>query len=430
MFKKIIALSLSVAMLTAASGCDFKAVSNQISNKLSVDSKATAYPVTVGKEEIYSQPEKILVLDDNVADVLITCGYTDKIVGCSTDCTQAELADVQKYGSDINPRTDITANADADIIFASPDISYEDYKDLKKGDALVLRMASATSVDNLDILYSNICTIMSGNIEGDKLGEAYAKAVIDNLEKNKSDTIVKGCYIYSIDKAIAVTNDMYENDILSYAGVQNIATEMDMHGKLPFSKITAVDKQQGFAFYIFCEKGLKQQILQSDVFKNTNVVNKNRVIEIPSEYISRQGKYSASGVAYIANAIKENGNRQGESLAENYGIEIFDGISYTLDEEDSNVFAIQQRLKDLGYITIAPTGYFGQSTADAVKSFQINNELNRRDGVADKETIEKLFSTAAFSNVNTGIISSQNTSNTIPEATEAPTEASTFTTVE
>ncbi len=430
MLKKIVALSLSISILATVSGCSFADVSSQISEKISVNNKTTAYPVTVGKEEVSSQPQKILVLDDNIADVLIACGYTDKIVGCSTDCTQKELADVQKYGSDINPRTDITETANADIIFASPDISYEDYKELKKGDALVLRMAPATSVDNLDILYSNICTIMSGNLDGNKLGEAYSKTVINNLEQNANDTIVKGCYIYSMDEAISVTTDMYENDILGYAGVQNIATELDTNGKLPFSKITAVDKQQGFAFYIFCEKGLKQQILQSDTFKNTNVVNKNRVIEIPSEYISRQGNYSASGIAYIAKAIKDNSNRKGESLAENYGIEIFEGISYTLDEEDSYVFAIQQRLKDLGYISIAPTGYFGQSTADAVKNFQINNELNRRDGVADKETIEKLFSTAAFSNVNTSIISSQSTANSTPTATEAPTESATFATLQ
>ncbi|MEE0264624.1 MAG: peptidoglycan-binding protein [Acutalibacteraceae bacterium] len=430
MFKKFIALSLAVAMLTGASGCDFTAVSDQISDKISINNKATAYPVIAGREKILKQPQRILVLDDNVADILLTCGYADKIVGCSTDCTQKELANVQKYGSDINPRTDITAKANADIIFASPDISYEDYKALKKSNALVLRMAPATSIDNLDILFTNICKIMSGNIEGEQKGKAYADAVINLLEHNKSEKIVKGCYIYSVDKALSVTLDMYENDILRYAGVQNIASEMDTRGKLPFTKITAADKQQGFAFYIFCEKGMKQEILQSDTFKNSNTVNKNRVIEIPSEYLTRQGKDSAAGVAYITKAIHDNNNRKGESVAESYGIEIFDGISYTLDEEDSNVFAIQQRLKDLGYATIAPTGYFGQSTADAVKSFQINNELNRRDGVADKDTIEKLFSTAAFSNINPGITPSQNTANTTPEATEAPTELATFTTVE
>lgn len=427
MLKKIISISLSVAMLVAVSGCDISSVSSQISDKVSVNSKETAYPVTVGTEKIHSKPERVLVLDDNVADILIACGYTDRIVGCSTDCTQTELADVEKYGSDINPRTDIISNAKADIIFASPDVSYEDYTKMKESGTLVLRMAQADSVDSLDILYSNICTIMSGNIEGDQLGTNCAKVITDSMKNSSNENIVKGCYLFDIDGKSAVTTDMYENDILKYAGVQNIATDMDFNGILPISKIQASDKQQGFAFYILCEVGMKEKILQSDDFKNSNVVNKNRVIEIPSEYLTRQGNSSVEGINYIAKAIEDNSNRTGENLAGNYGIEIFDGMSYTLDEEDSNVLAIQQRLKDLGYLSIEPTGYFGESTVDAVKTFQINNELNRRDGVADKETIERLFSTTAFSAVTASTTSETATEATSDNATTA-TEAPTFTT--
>ena len=404
-------------MLTAVSGCDISDVTSQISDTVSINEEKSAYPVTVGTDTINSKPERVLVLDDNVADILIACGYTDRIVGCSTDCTQAELAEVEKYGSDINPRTDIISNANADIIFASPDISYEDYTKIKESGAVILRIAQANSVDSLDILYSNICTIMSGNIEGDTLGADFAKTVKDSMEKSSNETVVKGCYLFDIDGKSAVTTDMYENDILNYAGVQNIATDMDFNGILPISKIVAADKQQGFAFYILCEEGMKDKILQSEEFKNSSVVSKNRVIEIPGEYLSRQGNSAVDGINYISKAIQDNSNRTGESLAENYGIEIFDGISYTLDEEDNNVLAIQRRLKDLGYLSIEPTGYFGESTADAIKAFQINNELNRRDGVADKETIEKLFLTTAFSAVTTSTTSS-----------EAPTEATTDTT--
>ncbi|MEE1077133.1 MAG: peptidoglycan-binding protein [Acutalibacteraceae bacterium] len=423
MFKKIISFSLSIAMLTVISGCDISSVSNQISEKISIGNKTTDYPVQVGRDKINSKPKKVLVLDDNVADILIACGYTDKIVGCSTDCTQAELTQVKKYGSDINPRTDIISQANADIIFASPDVSHQDYKDMKESGTVVLRIAPANSIESLDTLYSNICTIMSGNLEGDRLGTEYAQTITDNIEKANSNTVVKGCYIYDVDTEKAVTNDMFENDILKYAGVQNIATDLDVAGALPVSKILASDKQQGFAFYILCEKGMKDKILQSNTFKNANVVNKNRVIEIPSEYLSRQGNSAVGGISYISKAIQDNKNRTGKSLTEDYGIEIFDGMSYTLDEENSYVLAIQQRLKDLGYLYIEPTGFFGQSTADAVKAFQINNELNRRDGVADKETIERLFSTLAFSAIVTTTISdtAEATTEASTTATEAPT---------
>lgn len=422
MLKKIIALSISVVMLSAMAGCDVSSISVE-NIKASITEEQTEYPVQIGHDIVNEQPRKIVVLDDNTADILIACGYTDNIIGRSSDCTQTELKDVKEYGSDKNPRTDLVNKLDADVIFASSDIAYSDYESMKSDDKVVLRMAQATSIDNLETLYSNVCRVMSGNISGKNIGTEKAKAITDSLEKAENkNSVIKGCYLFTTDGRSAVTTDMYENEILQLAGIQNIATDEDKNGILPVNKIISADKQEGFPFYILCEKGMKNKILSDDNFKNTNVVNKNRVIEIPSEYISRQGNTAIEGVAYIANEIKKQSVATGKSLASDYGIELFEGISYTLDEEDSYVLAIQQRLDDLGYLPIEPTGYFGESTAEAVKEFQVNNELNRRDGVADKETLERLFSTSAFSRA-TPIKSETPTATT---ATEAPTEAGTF----
>ena len=422
MLKKIISLSLSVVMLSAMAGCDISSISVE-SIKASITEEETEYPVQIGHDIVEKQPKNIVVLDDNVADILIACGYTDSIVGRSSDCTQEALKDVKEYGSDKNPRIDLVNKLDADIIFASSDVAYSDYESMRSDNTVVLRMAQATSVDNLETLYSNVCRVMSGNISGKNIGTEKAKVVIDSLEKAENkNSVIKGCYLFTTDGRSAVTLDMYENEILQLAGIQNIATDDDKNGVLAVNKILATDKQEGFPFYILCEKGLKNKILSDDNFKNTNVVNKNRVIEIPSQYITRQGNTAVEGVKYIANQIQNQSVDTGESLVADYGIELFEGISYTLDEEDSYVLAIQQRLDDLGYLPIDPTGYFGESTAEAVKEFQVNNELNRRDGVADEETLERLFSTSAFSRA-TPIKDEKSTATT---ATEAPTEVGTF----
>lgn len=422
MLKKIISLSLSVVMLSAMAGCDISSISVE-SIKASITEEETEYPVQIGHDIVEKQPKNIVVLDDNVADILIACGYTDSIVGRSSDCTQEALKDVKEYGSDKNPRIDLVNKLDADIIFASSDVAYSDYESMRSDNTVVLRMAQATSVDNLETLYSNVCRVMSGNISGKNIGTEKAKVVIDSLEKAENkNSVIKGCYLFTTDGRSAVTLDMYENEILQLAGIQNIATDDDKNGVLAVNKILATDKQEGFPFYILCEKGLKNKILSDDNFKNTNVVNKNRVIEIPSQYITRQGNTAVEGVKYIANQIQNQSVDTGESLVADYGIELFEGISYNLDEEDSYVLAIQQRLDDLGYLPIDPTGYFGESTAEAVKEFQVNNELNRRDGVADEETLERLFSTSAFSRA-TPIKDEKSTATT---ATEAPTEVGTF----
>ena len=421
MIKKILALSISATMVCTLAGCDISSSVTDI--KSTIQNEVTNFPVNTGYEIIEQAPEDIVVLDDNVADILIACGYTNKIVGKSSDCTQSELKDVKEYGSDKNPDTNAVNKLDADLIFASPDINYSDYKAMKNDNNIVLRIATTNSIENFDTLYSNICKIMSGNIDGTKLGEEKAKYIVSELKSSESNSVIKGCYLYNLDGQSAVTNEMYENEILSLAGVQNIATEYDRKGNLAISKILAADKQEGFPFYILCEKGLKSKILSDENFKGTSVINKNRIIEIPSEYLNRQGKSAIEGVKYIKNALKTQSVESGKDISKDYDITLFDGISYTLDEEDNYVLAIQKRLDDLGYLPIEPTGYFGDSTAQAVKDFQINNELNRRDGVADQETLERLFSTSAFSR-NTPVkdSSSENT------ATETPTEIATFST--
>lgn len=393
MLKKIIAFTISIISIASMTGCT--AVNDFVAE---VTGETSEFPVAVGHEVIISQPSKIIVLDDNIADILVNCGYTDKIIGKTEDCTQNELKDIKEYGSDKNPNTDAVNKLNADIIFASPDVSYSDYKKMKDDDTIVLRFTPATSTSSLKNLYSNVCKVMSGNISGDNVGKNKSEELLNNMKDiSNKNVVIKGCYLFDINGESAVTADMFANIILEDAGIQNIATENDKNGILPNERILAADKQDGFAFYILCDKELKNKILSNKEFESTNVVNKNRIIEVPSSYLTRQGNTAVEGIKYITNQLSKNKNVKGESLTVDYGIDLYEGISYTLEDQDNYVMAIQQRLDDLGYLPIDPTGFFGDSTASAVKEFQINNELNRRDGVADYETLEKLFSTAAYS---------------------------------
>ena len=60
----------------------------------------------------------------------------------------------------------------------------------------------------------------------------------------------------------------------------------------------------------------------------------------------------------------------------------------------SDVKRLQQRLKDLGYLTGSADGDFGAATEQAVRDFQAANGLSV-DGKAGTRTIEKLYSSSA-----------------------------------
>ncbi len=65
-----------------------------------------------------------------------------------------------------------------------------------------------------------------------------------------------------------------------------------------------------------------------------------------------------------------------------------------LDSEGIQVFMIQMRLRDLGYLNYRPTGMYKGMTQAAVVEFQKNNELDS-DGRIGEMTYDKLFATDA-----------------------------------
>jgi hypothetical protein len=63
----------------------------------------------------------------------------------------------------------------------------------------------------------------------------------------------------------------------------------------------------------------------------------------------------------------------------------------TQDSSGTEVFRIQMRLRDLGYLNYRPTGMYRSMTQSAVVEFQKNNGLDS-DGRLGEQTYDKLFS--------------------------------------
>jgi len=70
----------------------------------------------------------------------------------------------------------------------------------------------------------------------------------------------------------------------------------------------------------------------------------------------------------------------------------------SLGDSGDDVYELQSRLYEMGYMTVSPTGYFGTDTHDAVLLFQTNNGLTV-DGMIGERTREILYSSEAVPNV-------------------------------
>ncbi len=76
-----------------------------------------------------------------------------------------------------------------------------------------------------------------------------------------------------------------------------------------------------------------------------------------------------------------------------------DQVAYSalrVGEEGTAVRNLQYTLYELGYYTGRVDGVYGQTTADAVRAFQIQNKLSPVDGVAGSATLSRLYSAQAM----------------------------------
>ena len=83
-------------------------------------------------------------------------------------------------------------------------------------------------------------------------------------------------------------------------------------------------------------------------------------------------------------------------------------------DENDTVKEIQTKLAQLGYFDIDATGYFGDYTGQAVKNFQLANDLDAT-GIVDENTYNVLFGDSAVANPNPTIIESEITSSSVEE---------------
>lgn len=386
--KRALAVMLAACMALSFAACN-----------LTADKQESEYPVEIGHSVIQEKPQKVVVLCDSVADILIACGYENKLTAKSDECAQEELKDVQSVGSKLSPATADIIKLNPNVIFADKNLPYEQYKTYTDAGITVLRMVKAQTQEELVTLYKNICSVVDGKISGAKKGEATVNEIISKIEKYSGelpdrDTIPTACYLFDLE-GNAVTGDMYASTIMGYSGANNIAADLT-GGKLTFEQIKKSNPK-----YIFCAAGVKERIATNVDYKSVYAVKTGGVFEMPQEYITRQGNTLSKAVKYMSRKIFPtlggNKPKADGSLAKEYEVEINDDTSAQPEESSSLVKAVQTRLSDLGYWQSEEiTGYFGALTESAVKSFKQANGLDSSSAELSKNDLLVLFSKTAI----------------------------------
>ena len=407
MFKKIVALALAAGMVLSATACN--------------SSRSEEYPVKLANITISKAPDRVIVLSDSIADILVSCGFIKKIEGRSDECTQEEISGVKTVGSKLKPDLEKISALSPDVIFADSDMPKEQLTKLNESGFTVITFVPATSMSGISDLFGNVGAVMAGETTGREIGEERAETLsvtMDDLQRliPESKVLVTACYLYD-EKGTSLKDDTPSGKLFEYLNAVNVC-KAGVADDEAFNALKLANPQ-----YIFCDIGVKDKIMKSELFKDFSAVKNKQVYELSSELFSRQGNSLVEAltdmieIMYPSVSINpEDPTKRTESskaetskaetskaetskattskVKADTSLKITKDMFFEFGDIKDDIKKVQNRLEALGYFNEEKSGYYGEVTQKAVKAFQKANKLTQ-SGNCDYKTLTLMFSAKA-----------------------------------
>ena len=400
--KKLFSFLLSFGVLLSAAACDFVVDDN--------DDNRFDYPVTVGNVVFEKAPQNVAVLSDNLADIILACGYEGKLSAISDSCTNEELDILPSVGTADEPSINKLRELGIDLVLGDENID-PDYKEMITAagtDVLIIKPAANDT--ELHKLYNSVASILGGGYNGKMKAMNTLETIQNDIDAIKSqigdvNVITTGCYIYDItnDQCTVAYGDSYVSGLLSSAVITNVLAEDD-NGYVGIDMLIKSNPD-----VIFCDTGVAEQIVNNKDLKSLKAVSSGNVYTLPRKYVELQGKTRVVTVDYMADKAHESYKStqkwpeefQAAPAAYVSPFEPKEGIFYTIGETYEPVKYIEERLISLGYMEGDADETFTEDTAYAISYFQSVNKLTV-NGIADYDTLVVLMSDKALANNGSG----------------------------
>lgn len=408
MLKKITAVFLCIAIAAGAlAACGLK-------NDISSGAGTKDFPVTIGNVTVSEEPAGVAVLSPNIADVILAIGYEAQLKAKSAQCTQSDLSVLPDVTLDDAQKI---KDLGAQLVFTDTKPTDEQLSALNKEGIAVLTVAKATGREDLDRLYSQVGAAMKGAKTGYEKGRKISQGIfltIDDISRiiPSSDTPTTVAYLYDTQGG-AVTGDTLEGKLIESAGLVNAASD-GTGNQLSASALLLADPK-----YIFCPTGLKAKLAASEEYKKLGAVKEGRVYEMDPNQMLLQGRGMIEAVSFMAGTVypellegteassappassspsssgttsqPSKGNQSSSSSSASSTAPGNTNLTLKKGDKNDEVLKMQNRLKELGYMFVTPTGEFAEGTEQSVKDFQLLNGLVVT-GVADPEMLKLLYS--------------------------------------
>ena len=286
----VICLMLSVAALFAGCG---------------EESGGPEYPVTIGGVTIDKEPQNVVVLNDDLADIISYIGYDIKMVGRSTECDQDFLHVVPEVGSAASPDLNAISNAAADLVIADSTLNANTKQSLESAGIKVLTMNPPTGEEELLNTYIDLGKALGGNVTGAGKGEKGYNDLfnmLDTLNTATSSVVQTAAYLYldGSGQLCTFVKGSLEYKIFSFNGCTNVF----LNQAEPVVKTEEL--RVGSPKYIFFDNPAVLDVVKTDpsLAKVDAMVN-GHALMIPLKQFRRHGSTAEQTVFDMLNYIEK-----------------------------------------------------------------------------------------------------------------------------
>lgn len=215
--KKFAVILLTFVLLLSACQNDQPSSSSDTSN----------FPVTIRGEIINEAPQTLVSLSPALTQILIDMGYEDKLVGVSDFCA-VDNANLKRCGTVQSVDVQTIIELKPDYVITQSALTDNQVNQLLQADIDTVTLGRALTVDELKQLYTDVAKMIEGAQQGETAAAAFYQAPFERLDQLKetvgsnTDEEITFLYLTALDATIA-TGDTFENDILEYIGLTNLA---------------------------------------------------------------------------------------------------------------------------------------------------------------------------------------------------------------
>ncbi|XOQ43464.1 MAG: Peptidoglycan-binding protein [Clostridium sp.] len=355
------------------------------------------YPISIGDVVIRQEPAGVAVLSPNIASIILSLGYETSLKARSADCVQSDLSVLPVVTADDAQKI---RELGADVVFADS-LTDEQKSAMQEQGLTVLTFEPAVTREELERLYANVGSVLKGGHTGYQKGKDVADGILQTIDDitrvvPESEIPVTAVYLYDAN-GHAATGDTLAGSLIEAAGLINSAAG-GTGGTIAVSDLLLADPQ-----YIFCAEGVQSELEASEEYSKLTAVQEDRVYEMDAQLMTCQGDELIRAVSFMAGTVHPellgdtSSSETSSSSNSSSQVEVEINLNQTLRSgmQNDDVLKLQERLEELGYMFVKPTGLYAEATVQSVKDFQYLNGMTVT-GVADPETLKKIFSPDAI----------------------------------